>query len=105
VLFCTSSDYYYLVVVTVIGYTVVQLVEALCYKLEGCRFDSQWCQWDFLQTFQPHCGPEVSASKRNEYQVYFLGVKDCQCVRLTLPPSCADCLEILEPQPPGTLTA
>ena len=28
------------------------------------------------------------------------------CVRLTtLPPSCADCLEIWEPQPPGTLRA
>jgi len=23
----------------------------------------------------------------------------------TLPPSCADCLEILDPQPPGTLRA
>jgi hypothetical protein len=29
-----------------------------------------------------------------------------QCVGLTiLPPSCADCLEIWEPQPPGTLRA
>jgi hypothetical protein len=26
-----------------------------------------------------------------------------RCVGLTLPPSCADCLEICEPQPPGTL--
>ena len=25
------------------GYTVVQLVEAQCYKLEGCRFDSRLC--------------------------------------------------------------
>jgi hypothetical protein len=31
------------------------------------------------------------------------GGKDGRCVGLTtLPPSCADCLEILEPQPPGT---
>jgi hypothetical protein len=31
------------------------------------------------------------------------GSKDGRCVRLTtLPPLCADCLEILEPQPPGT---
>jgi len=36
----------------------------------------------------------------------FLGGKGGRCVVLTtLPPSCADCLEILEPQPPGTLWA
>ena len=41
---------------------------------------------------------------RNEYREYFLGVKSGRCVGLTtLPPSCADCLEIWEPQPPGTL--
>ena len=43
---------------------------------------------------------------RNEYQEYFLGGKGGRCVGLTtLPPSCADCLEIWEPQPPGTLRA
>ena len=26
---------------------MVQLVEALHYKPEGHRFDSQWCQWNF----------------------------------------------------------
>jgi hypothetical protein len=37
-----------------------------------------------------------SASNRNEYQEYFLGGKGGWCVGLTtLPPSCADCLEIL----------
>jgi len=36
----------------------------------------------------------------------FPGGKGGQCVRLTtLPPSCADCLEMWEPQPPGTLRA
>jgi hypothetical protein len=50
--------------------------------------------------------PVDSASNRNEYQEYFLGVKSGRCVGLTtLPPSCADCLEILEPQPPGPLRA
>jgi hypothetical protein len=45
-----------------------------------------------------------SVSNRNEYQEYFLSGKDGRCVGLTtLPPSCADCLEIWEPQPPGTL--
>jgi hypothetical protein len=34
------------------------------------------------------------------------GGKDGRCVRLTiLPPSCTDCLEILEPQTTGTLRA
>jgi hypothetical protein len=31
--------------------------------------------------------------------------KSGQCVGLTLSRSCADCLEIWEPQPPGTLRA
>ena len=43
---------------------------------------------------------------RNVYQEYFLGGKGGRCVWLsTLPPSCADCQEIWEPQPPGTLRA
>jgi hypothetical protein len=52
----------------------------------------------------PHYGPVVDwASNRNEYQEYFLVGKGGRCVGLTLPTSCADCLEIWEPQPPGTL--
>ena len=44
------------------------------------------------------------ASDRNEYQEYFLGGKGGRCIGLTtLPPSCADCLEIWESQPPETL--
>jgi len=36
----------------------------------------------------------------------FPGVKGGRCVGVTtLPPSCADCLEIWEPHPPGTLRA
>jgi len=35
-----------------------------------------------------------SASNRNEYQRYFLGVKGGSC----LSPSCADCVEIWESQ-------
>jgi len=35
-----------------------------------------------------------------------MGGKGGRCVGLTtLPPSCADCLEIWEPEPPGTLWA
>ena len=45
-------------------------------------------------------------SNRNEYQECFLGGKGGRCVGLTtLPLSCVDCLEIWEPQPPGTLRA
>jgi hypothetical protein len=40
-------------------------------------------------------GPVDSASERNEHQKYFLGGKVGRSVGLTtLPPSCADCLEI-----------
>jgi hypothetical protein len=47
-----------------------------------------------------------SAPNRNEYQEYFLWGKGSRCLGLiTLPPSCADCLEIWEPQPSGTLRA
>jgi len=58
-------------------------------------------------TLWPQYGPEVpSASNRNEYHKYFLGGKGGQCVQFTtLPPSCAECLEIWKPQPSGTLRA
>ena len=57
---------------------MAQFVEALHYKSESHGFDSRWCHWNFLltQSFQLHYGPGVdSASNRNEYQEYFLGVK------------------------------
>jgi hypothetical protein len=67
------------------------------------------CHWNFSLTwpFRPHYGPGVdSASKRNEFQEYFLEGKGGRCVGLTtLPPSCADFLEIWEPQTPGNLRA
>ena len=46
--------------------------------------------------------PPTQMSTRNTS----LGGEGGRCVGLTtLPPSCADCLEIWEPQPPGTLRA
>jgi len=43
---------------------------------------------------------------RNEYQEYFLRDKGGRCLGLTtLPLLCADCLQIWEPQAPGTLRA
>ena len=53
------------------------VVKALRYKPAGRGFDSRWCHWNFSVTsYRSHYGPGVdSASNRNEYQVYFLGVK------------------------------
>jgi hypothetical protein len=66
---------------------VAQLVEALRYKSEGHGFDSRWCHWNFSLT-------------------YFPGGKGGWCIGLTtLPPSCADFLEIWKPRPPATLRA
>ena len=80
------------------GHAVAQLIEAVRYKPEGREFDSRRCHGS-------HYGPGVdSASNRNEYQEYVPGGKGGRCVGLTtLPPSWADCLEIWEPHPPGTL--
>jgi len=60
------------------GHAVAHLVEALRYEPTSRGFDSRWCHWKFslTQSFRPHDGPGVaSASNRNEYQEYFLGVK------------------------------
>ena len=54
------------------------VVKALRYKRAGRGFDSRWCHWNFFSyiILQSHYGPGVdSASNRNEYQVYVLGVK------------------------------
>jgi hypothetical protein len=72
----------------VLGHSVAELVEALCYKPKGHRFESGW-GWIFqsTQSFQPHYGTRVdSASNRNEYQVSSWGVKGGGYVRLTTSP-------------------
>jgi hypothetical protein len=78
-------------------------------KQEDRGFDSRWCHWNcsLPESFRPYYGPGVdSASDINEYQEYLLGGKGVQCVGLiTLPPSCTDCLEIWDPQIPGTFRA
>jgi len=92
--------------VSELKHAVVQLVEALRYKMEGRRFYTRWFHWDFslANSFRPHYSPVVeSASNRNEYQEYFLVGKDDQSIGMTLQASCAPCLEIWEPQTPVTL--
>jgi hypothetical protein len=56
-----------------VEHAVAQFAEALRYKTESSGFD-----WNFslIYSFWPHNGPGInSASNKNEYQVYFLGVK------------------------------
>jgi len=65
-------------IVVVGGGGVGLVVVVVRYNPEGCGFDSRWCHWNFslTQSFRPHYGPGVhSASNRNGYQEYFLGVK------------------------------
>ena len=91
-----------------VGHVVAQLAEALHYKPKGRGFESRWCHWNFSLTysFRPRYGsgltqPPTEMSTRN----IFWG-KGGRCVGMTtLPPSRADCLEIWEPQSPGTLRA
>jgi len=64
------------------GYVVVQLIEALCYKSEGCMVNSQLGSLGlFIYLILPAAPqPGVnSASNRNEYQGYVLGSKGSQC--------------------------
>jgi hypothetical protein len=49
---------------------VTQLVKALHYILEGRGFDSRWCS-----SCRTYDAGVDSASNRNEYQEYFLGIK------------------------------
>ena len=87
---------------------MAQLVKTLRYKLERRGFDSRWYNWNFLLADSVRLHYELgidSVSNINDYQEYFLGVKGGRFVGLTLPPSCADCFEIGEPQALGTLRA
>ena len=54
------------------------VVKVRCHKSEGRWFDSRWCHWNFLLTYSFRSRYDLgvdSASNRNEYQEYFLGVK------------------------------
>ena len=65
---------------------MAQVVQALCYKTEGCGFDSRLGHGRFIFTysFRPHYATRVdSASNTNGYQEFSLWYKDGRCVRLT----------------------
>jgi len=56
----------------------ITVVKVLSYKSEGRWFDPRMSSELFIHIkfFRSHCGTGVhSASNRNEYQEYFLGVK------------------------------
>ena len=92
---------------------VVQLVEALSYKVESRGFDSWRCQWHTLpgrtmplrltQPLAKISTRYISLGGRGRGGG---GGSSGRCTGLTpLPPSCANCLDIWKPQLPGTLKA
>ena len=91
------------------GQAVAQLVDALRYMHEGRGFDSRL----EFETFHWHnpsyrtialgCTQPLREMSTN---IISLGGKGDRYVGMTtLPPSCADCLEIWEPETPATLRA
>jgi hypothetical protein len=70
------------------------VVKALCCKSEGPGIESLGI---FPGASDSSMCPGVDSASKNEYQD-IPGGKDGRCVRvMTLSPSCAECLEILEP--------
>jgi hypothetical protein len=83
------------------GHAVTQLVEALSYKPEGRGFDSRWCYWNFGIPSSRTLALGLTQPLTEMSTGIFPGDKGGRCVGLTtLPPLCAYCLEIWEPQPP-----
>ena len=85
------------------GHAVVQLGEALRYKLRGRGFDFRW--GPSCRTVSPGWGGVDAAFNKNKYQEHFLGDKCCRGVWLAIftyvvHTSCTDCLEIGDPQRP-----
>jgi hypothetical protein len=99
--FCASWNWVYLLGMYVSWCTALQAGRS------WVRFPVVVLDVLLTYSFRPHYDPGVdSASTRSEYQEYFLGSKDGQCVGLTiLPNSRANCFEIWEPQSSGNLRA
>jgi hypothetical protein len=95
-----------------VGHTVAQLVEALCYKLEGHGYPSgiPYGVIGIIHWHSPSGYPmslrNNSASNRGKYQECFLGDKGGWCVGLTTLTTFMCSLSLIwVPQPPGTLRA
>ena len=72
------------------------MLKALHYQSEGPGIDPR-SLWIFSGASDSSMCPGVDSASKNEYQD-IPGDKDGRYVRVTtLPPSCAECLEILEP--------
>jgi hypothetical protein len=75
---------------------MAQFVEALRYKPEGRGSDFKLYYWD-LCSFNFDCVPGVYATSKNIVPGISPGETGSRCVELTtLPPSLAECLEILQ---------
>jgi hypothetical protein len=100
-----TGDWAFAVRVFSRGHAVAHSVEALHYNPEGRGFNSRW--------YHRHpSGHTVTLGSTQPVHKWVPGIlsgggcKDGRCVGLiTLQLSCADCLEIWEPQTPGTLRA
>jgi hypothetical protein len=67
-----------IIIIIICGDRSSTVVMVLCYKSEGRWFDPRCCHWNFplILSFRSHYGPgEDSASSKNKYQDYFLGIK------------------------------
>ena len=91
--------YYYYYCIKCINYQESKMKESSVTN----KTHELWGLWKKISVWQKSTRPETVRSTRwNEYQEYSLGGKGCRCVGLTaLPPSCADCIEILGALTPG----
>ena len=88
------------------GCTVAQLIEALRYKPEGRVFDSRYCLWHNPSGHTMALRSTQTLTEMSTRNISWRGEggKSGRCVGLKpLPPSCAECHEIREPQPRGTV--
>ena len=97
---CSSCILIFCILCPKLRHAVTELIEALCYKLEGCGFDFRWGHWDFFHLLNPSGRTMVLGSTPTVTENFTRGIscesKGNRCVRLTiLPPACDDFIEIM----------